>query len=134
MACFEVSRNLRRDRTVEMHPRHPTGIHLMLLQRNECKLAQLPYQILQGLLSCFGSLKRFTVEERDGHKEIGILPQITHTNTNKHKITKSFVFIEPSYNHPASCQRSNEHCVGFVKLSICLVQMKMLPRTDIFII
>lgn len=86
MACFEVSRNLRRDRTVEMHPRHPTGIHLMLLQRNECKLAQLPYQILQGLLSCFGSLKRFTVEERDGHKEIGILPQITHTNTKSQNL------------------------------------------------
>lgn len=64
MACFEVSRNLQRDRTVDMLPTHSSGIHLMPLQRDEFKLAQLPYQILQGLLSCLGSLKRFTVEER----------------------------------------------------------------------
>lgn len=57
----------------------------MPLQRNEFKLAQLPYQILQGLLSCFGSLKRFTVEERVCRKDSGFLQHITHTNTNEHR-------------------------------------------------
>lgn len=37
--------------------------------KNLLKLAQLPYQILQGRLSCFGSLKRFTVEEKRMHQK-----------------------------------------------------------------
>lgn len=92
-----------------MLPRHSGGIHLMPLQRNELKLAQLPYQILQGLLSCFGSLKRFTVDERVCHKDSGILLQITHTNTGTQNLLY-FHFTNPL----VSCQRSNEHYYGFI--------------------
>lgn len=78
-----------------MLPRDSGTIHLMPLQRNEFKLAQLPYQILQGLLSCFGSLKRFTVEERVHHKDSGILIQIMLTKREEHRInqTESLLLI-----------------------------------------
>lgn len=55
MACFEVSRNLQ---TFNMLSRHDS---FDASADKNLKLTELPYQILQGLLSCFGSLKRFTV-------------------------------------------------------------------------
>ncbi len=82
MACLEVSKNLQRERIVDMLPRQSWGIYLMPAQRNEFKLAQLPYQIFQGLLSCFGSLKRFTTKERMCNKDI------TQTSTEEYDINQ----------------------------------------------
>lgn len=80
----------------------PVGLMRFLCIEINLALARFPYQIFQGLLSCLGSLKRFTVEERECHTDSGILQ--TELHTFKHSLLFSLNKVTQPSSEPSNLQ------------------------------